>query len=70
MCRSLSSFSGPALGSLAIEEALKRASCDKKDVQDVMMGCVLAAGCGQGPDRQAAIGAGQFSGICPRFWQT
>ncbi len=54
----LSSLSSPKLGSIAIEEALSRASVDGADVDQVLMGCVLPAGVGQAPARQAAIGAG------------
>src|SRR2546428_1555760 len=61
----MGSFSGafsnvPAttLGSIAIAEALKRISVSGEQVDDVYVGCVLAAGLGQAPARQAAIGAG------------
>ncbi|MBI1363684.1 MAG: acetyl-CoA C-acyltransferase [Proteobacteria bacterium] len=46
------------LGALAIGEALKRAGVDGAQVADVYMGCVLPAGQGQAPARQAALGAG------------
>ncbi len=66
MCRTaVGSFGGslkgiPAvkLGALVIEEALKRADVDKKDVDEVLFGNVLQAGLGQNPARQAAIYAG------------
>ncbi len=66
MCRTaVGSFGGslkgiPAvkLGALVIEEALKRAGVDKKDVDEVLFGNVLQAGLGQNPARQAAIYAG------------
>ena len=54
-------FSGvPAtkLGSLAIAEALKRIELPLDRVDDVYMGCVISAGLGQAPARQASIGAG------------
>ncbi|MGH7165410.1 MAG: thiolase family protein, partial [Nitrospiraceae bacterium] len=61
----LGSFNGvfspiPAtkLGSAAIAEALKRIDLPKERVDEVYMGCVLTAGLGQAPARQAAIGAG------------
>jgi len=61
----MGSFSGvfsnvPAtkLGSIAIAEALKRVSISGEQVDDVYVGCVLPAGLGQAPARQAAIGAG------------
>ena len=46
------------LGSLAIAEALKRAHLPPDRVDQVYMGCVLSAGQGQAPARQASIGAG------------
>ncbi len=54
----LSSFTAPQLGSIAIKEALRRAGLTGKDVSEVIMGEVLAAGVGQAPARQAALGAG------------
>jgi len=61
----LGSFNGvfanmPAtkLGSIVIADALKRAGISGDQVDDVYMGCVLPAGLGQAPARQAAIGAG------------
>lgn len=52
------SLSGAQLGSVAIQAALKRAAAGPNDVQEVIMGCVLSAGQGQAPARQAALGAG------------
>jgi acetyl-CoA C-acetyltransferase len=46
------------LGSIVIKEALKRANVSANDVDDVIMGQVLTAGCGQNPARQAAVKAG------------
>jgi acetyl-CoA C-acetyltransferase len=46
------------LGSIAIAEALKRVHVPPERVDDVYMGCVLSAGLGQAPARQASIGAG------------
>ncbi|MEK7483634.1 MAG: beta-ketoacyl synthase N-terminal-like domain-containing protein, partial [Planctomycetota bacterium] len=54
----LKDFKTPQLGSIAIEEAILRAGISKDSVEEVIMGCVLAAGLGQNPARQAAIGAG------------
>ena len=54
----LSSFSASDLGKIAIEEALKRSTVSANDVEDVIMGGVLAAGQGQAPARQASIKAG------------
>ena len=46
------------LGSTAIAEAINRAGITSDDVEDVVMGVVLAAGQGQAPARQATLGAG------------
>ena len=58
---SLSSLPAPRLGSIVIKEAIARAGLSKDDVDEVIMGCVLSAGVGQAPARQAAI----FSGLPP-----
>lgn len=55
---SLASVSAPRLGAAAISAALKDAGARSEDVSQVYMGCVLAAGLGQAPARQAAIFAG------------
>jgi acetyl-CoA C-acetyltransferase len=54
----LSSLPAHSLGEVAIVEALKRAEVDPGDVSEVIMGQILAAGEGQNPARQAAVGAG------------
>jgi len=46
------------LGSLAIAEALRRIGLSPDRVDQVLMGCVLSAGLGQAPARQASVGAG------------
>jgi len=46
------------LGSAAIKAALETAALKPEDIDDVIMGCVLPAGQGQAPARQAALGAG------------
>jgi len=46
------------LGSIVIAEALRRISLSPDRVDQVLMGCVLSAGLGQAPARQASIGAG------------
>jgi acetyl-CoA C-acetyltransferase len=53
----LSSFSGHNLGSHAIGAALERAKLSPERIDEVLMGCVLPAGQGQAPARQAARGA-------------
>lgn len=55
---SLSSFTGPQLGAIAIKEALGRAGVDPAEVDEVLMGSVLTGGVGQAPARQASLGAG------------
>ncbi|HEU0159205.1 MAG TPA: acetyl-CoA C-acyltransferase [Hyphomicrobiaceae bacterium] len=54
----LAPLSAPQLGSAAISCALARAGVAAEDVSEVLMGCVLPAGLGQAPARQAALGAG------------
>ncbi len=55
---SLSTVTAPRLGAVVIEEAIRRASLKKTDIQEVIMGNVLTAGIGQAPARQAALFAG------------
>jgi acetyl-CoA C-acetyltransferase len=55
---SLQSFSSPQLGALAVREAVKRAGIEPDAVDECIMGCVLQAGLGQAPARQAAIYGG------------
>lgn len=54
----LSSVSAPQLGAVAIRAALERARVDPAQVDEVIMGQVIAAGSGQSPARQAALHAG------------
>jgi len=54
----LSTLTAHDLGKIAIVEALKRAKADPKEVSEVIMGQILAAGQGQNPARQAAVNAG------------
>lgn len=55
---SLSGFSAPQLGAIAIKSALEKAGIAPDQVNEVIMGNVLTAGVGQAPARQAALGAG------------
>jgi acetyl-CoA C-acetyltransferase len=57
----LQSFSAPQLGGLVVREAVRRAGVEPAQVDDCIMGCVLQAGLGQNPARQAAI----FGGLPP-----
>lgn len=54
----LKSLTAPQLGSAAIRGAVERAGIDAASVEQVLFGCVLPAGHGQAPARQAALGAG------------
>lgn len=54
----LKDLSGHALGTIAIKAAVERASLAPPDMHEVIMGCVLPAGQGQAPARQAALHAG------------
>ena len=54
----LKGFAAPELGAAAIRAAVERAKLKPEDVQEVIMGCVLPAGQGQAPARQASLGAG------------
>ncbi len=62
---SLSRVSAPQLGAVAIKSAVERAAVDATAIDEVWMGHVLTAGCGQGPTRQAALSAGlPQSAVC------
>src|SRR3954469_19266598 len=54
----LKNFTASELGAAAIRAAIERAKIKAEDVQEVLMGCVLPAGQGQAPARQASLGAG------------
>ncbi|MBE4573127.1 acetyl-CoA acetyltransferase [Vibrio navarrensis] len=54
----LKEYSAPQLGGFAIKAALSATSKAIEKVDEVLMGCVLPAGCGQAPARQAALNAG------------
>jgi len=53
-----SSVTAPQLGATAAKAAIEAAGIRGSDIQEVIMGCVLPAGLGQAPARQAALGAG------------
>ena len=59
----LGGATAPELGSAAIEATVREAGIDPGDVDRVLMGCVLSAGLGQAPARQAALGAGIPDGV-------
>ncbi len=54
----LAALTAPQLGAVAIEAALARSGLSPERIEEVLMGCVLPAGLGQAPARQAALGAG------------
>ena len=54
----LAPMSAPQLGSVAIRAAVEAAGIQASDLEETLMGCVLPAGLGQAPARQAALGAG------------
>jgi len=55
---SLSGCTAPQLGAVAVKGAIQRAGVTAEQVQELILGCVLPAGLGQAPARQAALGAG------------
>lgn len=55
---SLKGFSAPQLGAIVVREAVQRAGVKPEDVDEVIMGCVIQAGLGQNPARQAALHGG------------
>jgi acetyl-CoA C-acetyltransferase len=54
----LKGFAAPELGAAAIRAAVERAKLKPEDIEEVIMGCVLPAGQGQAPARQASLSAG------------
>ena len=54
----LASVTAPELGAIAIDAAVERSRIGPETIDEVLMGCVLPAGQGQAPARQAALGAG------------
>ncbi|WP_339406201.1 acetyl-CoA C-acyltransferase [Pseudomonas helleri] len=58
----LKGLTAPQLGAVAIRAAVERAGVALDGVEEVLFGCVLSAGLGQAPARQAALGAGLDKG--------
>ena len=54
----LKGFTAPQLGGIVVAEAVRRAGVKPEDVDEVIMGCVIQAGVGQNPARQAALKGG------------
>jgi acetyl-CoA C-acetyltransferase len=59
----LQSFSATELGAMVVRESVRRAGLRPEDVDEVIMGCVIQAGLGQNPARQAALGGGLPFGV-------
>src|ERR1700751_1177093 len=54
----LKGFKATDLGAIVVREAVNRAGVNPEDVDEVIMGCVIQAGVGQNPARQAALRGG------------
>ncbi|HEX6185755.1 MAG TPA: acetyl-CoA C-acetyltransferase [Pyrinomonadaceae bacterium] len=59
----LKGFTAPQLGALVVRESVRRAGVAPEDVDEVIMGCVVQAGLGQNPARQAALHGGIPFGV-------
>ncbi|MFC1785910.1 thiolase family protein [Candidatus Neomarinimicrobiota bacterium] len=59
----LSTVPAPTLGSVVIKSIIDETKIDLKEINEVIMGCVLPAGQGQAPARQAALGAGLLNSV-------
>lgn len=59
----LKEFSATDLGAMVVRESVRRAGVPPEDVDEVIMGCVVQAGLGQNPARQAALGGGIPFGV-------
>lgn len=60
---SLKGFTAPELGAIVVRESVKRAGVRPEEVDEVIMGCVIQAGLGQNPARQAALRGGLSSSV-------
>ena len=59
----LSGVKATELGATAVRAAVERAGVDPAKIEQIIMGCVLPAGLGQAPARQAGLGAGLSLGV-------
>jgi acetyl-CoA C-acetyltransferase len=59
----LKNFKATELGSIVVRESVKRAGVAPEDVDEVIMGCVIQAGLGQNPARQAALNGGLLPAV-------
>src|SRR5215472_7489218 len=55
---SLQPFAAPRLGAIAVKEVIRRAGLKAEEIDECIMGCVLQAGLGQNPARQASLYGG------------
>src|SRR5882672_341726 len=55
---SLKGFAATELGAIVVRESVKRAGIKAEEIDEVIMGCVIQAGLGQNPARQAALHGG------------
>src|SRR5258708_38415090 len=62
----LATVTAPQLGSVAIKAALADSGLAAAQIEEVILGCVLSAGIGQAPARQAAMGGGIPAGVPAR----
>ena len=60
---SLRGFKATDLGAIVVRESVKRAGLEPAAVDEVIMGCVIQAGLGQNPARQAALGGGLLAAV-------
>ena len=60
---SLKEFAATDLGAIVVHESVKRAGVAPGDVDEVIMGCVIQAGLGQNPARQAALRGGLLPAV-------
>lgn len=60
---SLKGFSAPELGAIVVRECVRRAGISAEEVDEVIMGCVIQAGLGQNPARQAALRGGMLPAV-------
>src|SRR4029453_9551971 len=60
---SLKSFTATDLGAMVVRESVRRANVKPEEVDEVIMGCVIQAGVGQNPARQAALKGGIPFGV-------
>src|SRR5437588_6233049 len=60
----LKSFKATDLGAIVVREAVKRAGVRPEEVDELIMGCVIQAGLGQNPARQAALKGGMLDQVC------